>query len=386
MADTFIIYDESDDELAGIGATAAIALLGLDADLATFSLPANTTISAFGATIVDDANAAAVIATLGLDADLPTLSLPASTTITAFGASLIDDAAASNARTTLEVSYASSAEINTGTEALKVISPDSLEGSNPAVKGLYINAIRGAELAPAITDANYTTDGSVWKDPVAGGILDKFGDGYDSFSVVTPMGIVANDILEVTITIVNSPTTGTFVDSGAMYLAVGGVAFSITSVGTTTRVATAINTDDFNCTSEDDGTGRFGISAISVNKLTEGNLTMDGGQVKAQTFTGNTPGYAFDGYEDTGFSFAEQDWGSPATLIYVYSNGVVVGYFWEIESSVGLTVGGAIHADTLSVYALPTASNDTTAEAAGVEVGGFYRTNADPSVVCVRTA
>jgi hypothetical protein len=66
MADTFIIYDESDDELAGIGATAALALLGLDADLPTFSLPANTTISAFGATIVDDANAAAVIATLGL--------------------------------------------------------------------------------------------------------------------------------------------------------------------------------------------------------------------------------------------------------------------------------------------------------------------------------
>jgi len=43
-----------------------IASLGLDADLATFALPASTTISAFGATIIDDANAAAVIATLGL--------------------------------------------------------------------------------------------------------------------------------------------------------------------------------------------------------------------------------------------------------------------------------------------------------------------------------
>jgi len=38
-------------------------------------------ISSFGSTLIDDANAAAAIATLGLDADIATLSLPASTTI-----------------------------------------------------------------------------------------------------------------------------------------------------------------------------------------------------------------------------------------------------------------------------------------------------------------
>jgi len=78
-----------------------IASLGLDADLATFSLPASTTISTFGASLIDDAAAANAIATLGLDADIATLSLPASTTISTFGASLIDDAAASNAIATL---------------------------------------------------------------------------------------------------------------------------------------------------------------------------------------------------------------------------------------------------------------------------------------------
>jgi tripartite motif-containing protein 71 len=82
-------------------AAAAIATLGLDADLATLSLPASTTITAFGASLIDDANAAAAIATLGLDADLATLALPASTTITAFGASLIDDANAAAAIATL---------------------------------------------------------------------------------------------------------------------------------------------------------------------------------------------------------------------------------------------------------------------------------------------
>ena len=82
-------------------AAAAIATLGLDADIATFALPASTTISAFGATLVDDANAAASIATLGLDADIATFSVPASTTISAFGATLVDDADAATARATL---------------------------------------------------------------------------------------------------------------------------------------------------------------------------------------------------------------------------------------------------------------------------------------------
>ena len=38
----------------------------VDADIKTLALPASTTISAFGATVVDDADAAAVITTLGL--------------------------------------------------------------------------------------------------------------------------------------------------------------------------------------------------------------------------------------------------------------------------------------------------------------------------------
>ena len=101
-------------------ATAQIATLGLDADIATFALPASTTISAFGATIVDDANAAAVIITLGLDADLATFVLPANTTISAYGASLVDDAAAANARVTLGLPVAGSIVqvVNTQTGAV----------------------------------------------------------------------------------------------------------------------------------------------------------------------------------------------------------------------------------------------------------------------------
>ena len=56
-----------------------------------------------GADVTDTANVTAAGALMDseVDADIKTLSLPASTTISTFGASLIDDAAASNARTTL---------------------------------------------------------------------------------------------------------------------------------------------------------------------------------------------------------------------------------------------------------------------------------------------
>jgi hypothetical protein len=82
-------------------ATAQIATLGLDADIATLSLPASTTITAAGAALIDDASATVQIATLGLDADIATLSLPANTTITAAGAAILDDAGAAAQLVTL---------------------------------------------------------------------------------------------------------------------------------------------------------------------------------------------------------------------------------------------------------------------------------------------
>jgi hypothetical protein len=70
-------------------------------DIADLSLYA---VSPFAETLLDDADAAAVLATLGLDADLATLSLPASTTISAFIKTLLDDADAATARATLGIS------------------------------------------------------------------------------------------------------------------------------------------------------------------------------------------------------------------------------------------------------------------------------------------
>jgi hypothetical protein len=59
-----------------------------------------------GADVTDSTNVASALATLGYDTDLATMSLPASTTISAFGATLVDDADAGTARTTLGVDAA----------------------------------------------------------------------------------------------------------------------------------------------------------------------------------------------------------------------------------------------------------------------------------------
>lgn len=77
----------------------------LDSDLTTIAGLTATT----GNFIISEASAWAsrtptqALTTLGLDADLPTFSVPASTTISAYGATLVDDADASTARTTLGV-------------------------------------------------------------------------------------------------------------------------------------------------------------------------------------------------------------------------------------------------------------------------------------------
>jgi hypothetical protein len=80
---------------------AFLTALGIDADLATLAVPASTTISSFVAGALDETTIAAFLTALGLDADLATLALPASTTISTFMKTLLDDADAATARGTL---------------------------------------------------------------------------------------------------------------------------------------------------------------------------------------------------------------------------------------------------------------------------------------------
>lgn len=85
-------------------------------------------ITAFAETILDDAAASNVIATLGLDADLATFSLPASTTISTFGASLVDDTTAADALNTLLIgTYLASPG------AIGETAPNTIRGKNKEI-------------------------------------------------------------------------------------------------------------------------------------------------------------------------------------------------------------------------------------------------------------
>jgi len=135
-------------------AAAAIATLGLDADIATLSLPGSTTITAFGASLIDDANAAAGIATLGLDADLATFAVSASTTISAFGATLVDDADATTARATL------GAVIGTNVQAWDVDLDEMAALSNVAGDILYTDAGPNWQRLPKGTSGTFLKQGA----------------------------------------------------------------------------------------------------------------------------------------------------------------------------------------------------------------------------------
>lgn len=99
-------------DVANVTAAGALMDSEVDADIKTLSLPASTTISTFGASLVDDADASAARTTLGVDA------------------SGTDNSPAASTSTAGNVEIATAAETTTGTDAARAVSPDGLAGSD----------------------------------------------------------------------------------------------------------------------------------------------------------------------------------------------------------------------------------------------------------------
>ncbi len=130
------------------------------------------------ADVTDTANVTAAGALMDseVDADVKTLVLPANTTISAFGATLVDDAAASNARTTLDVDQAGTD--NSDNNAVNTLYSGLVSNATHTgdVTGDTALTIAAGAVDIAMLSATGTPSGStflrgdnVWASPAGGG-------------------------------------------------------------------------------------------------------------------------------------------------------------------------------------------------------------------------
>ncbi len=136
-------------------------------------------------------------------------------------------------------------------------------------KNVTINATFGAELAPALATANWTT-GAGWESPIVGPGLIKNADGIGTQTPSAATTIVAGVTYKVGITL-------SAWSVGSATYTLGGVSGQSLEAATTyTDYITASTTGKLIITPTN--TSRFTISVISIKALTDatGDLTVDG--------------------------------------------------------------------------------------------------------------
>ena len=210
-------------------ATELNILDGADTDLNTLSVPANTTISAFGATLVDDADAATARTTLGLgtaattnstayataaqgttaDAALPKAGGQMTGNITFSGAQTVDgrdlsvdgaklDGIAASANNYTHPTYTARSIDTTGAEVLDVFTSDTSGHVTNATKRTMTLAdlgYTGATNANYITNNNQLTNGAGYTTYSANQTLDNTSNvHFEGLMVGQTTGATANTI------------------------------------------------------------------------------------------------------------------------------------------------------------------------------------------------
>lgn len=279
--------------------TAAAFTASLDADLATFSVPASTTISAFGKTLVDDANASTARTTLDVDQagtdNSTNVTLAGSLDyITISGQQITRNAI--NVSTDLSVTpTATGLSIFTGSNATAIRTTLGL-GSLSTLNSIDISANTNLAASTGITltdDTLTTNDGEIVHDNLSGFVADEHID-HSGVSITAGDGLTGGGTIAATRTIAVGAGTGVTVNAndiaiGQDVATTADVTFASASLSSLTVTGnasiqgtlTTVNSNDVNIgdriitLNTADGAGDAGIHVHDTNGAQTASIVWD---------------------------------------------------------------------------------------------------------------
>ena len=294
------------------------------------------------ADVTDTANVTAAGALMDseVDADIKTLSLPASTTISAFGRTLIDDAAASNARTTLGL------------------------GSISTLSSIDISANTNLAASTGITltgDTLTTNDGEIVHDDLSGFVANEHID-HTSVTLTAGDGLTGGGTIASNRTFAVGAGTGVTVNANdiAIGQAVGTGNSPTFAGGTLGNIKVGVTGDNEIDTSSGNLTidSAGGTITMDDNVVISGNLTVSGTETIIDSTTLNVADRIIElnaGANDGGL-FVKETSGGNATgsLLYdVSENRWVAGTVGSTTNIVGTSTTDTLTNKTIN------ASNNT---------------------------